>query len=78
MNYEQARKQSFNVPWKAAECFSGANCWCRIVVPVEPVYYTHPESPDVKHEYCIVEAGSLDQETAEYIVKLHNDKLLNK
>jgi hypothetical protein len=72
MNYEEAKKYSFMVPWKATECFSGPECWCRIIVPVEPIYYNHPESPDIKKEYDIVDAGALDQETAEYIVELHN------
>ena len=75
MNFEQARELSFLVKWKATECFSGPECWCRIIVPVEPIYYSHPENPENKHEYSIVDAGSLDQETAEYIVELHNNKL---
>lgn len=77
MNYEQARKESFLVPWKATECFSGQNCWCRIIVPVEPLYYTHPSSPDIKREFVIVDAGALDQQTAEYFVNLHNERLEN-
>ena len=72
MNFDQAREQSFLVPWKTMECFSGPECWCRIIVPVEPILYSHEESPDVKHEYVIVDAGALDQESAEYIVRLHN------
>lgn len=75
MNFEQARELSFLVPWKATECFSGPHCWCRIIVPVEPILYSHPESPDVKHEYVVVDAGTLDQETAEYVVDLHNSCL---
>lgn len=73
MNYEQAKELSFLVPWKTMECFSGPDCWCRIIVPVEPILYSHPENPDNKHEYVIVDAGSLDQETAEHIVRLHNE-----
>jgi hypothetical protein len=77
MNYQQAQDQSFLVPWKATECFSGTDCWCRIIVPVEPIYYTHPESPDIKREFGIVDAGNLDQQTAEYFVQLHNERLEN-
>lgn len=73
MNFEQAREYSFLVPWKAMECFTGPDCWCRIIVPVEPIFYSHPENPDNKHEYVIVDAGALDQTTAEYIVRLHNE-----
>jgi hypothetical protein len=72
MNFEQAREYSFLVPWKATECFSGPECWCRIIVPIEPIYYTNPES-DNRYEYSVVDAGALDQTTAEYIVKLHNE-----
>ena len=72
MNFEQAREYSFQVPWKTMECFSGPECWCRIIVPIEPIYYTNPES-DNRYEYSIVDAGALDQTTAEYIVKLHNE-----
>ena len=72
MNFEQAREFSFLVKWKATECFSGPDCWCRIILPVEPILYNHPESPDVEREYVVVDAGALDQQTAEYIVKLHN------
>lgn len=73
MNFEQAKELSFLVPWKVAECFSGPECWCRIIVPVEPIFYNHPESPDIQREYVIVDAGALDQETTEYIVKRHNE-----
>ena len=75
MNFDQAKEQSFLVPWKTMECFTGPECWCRIIVPVEPILYSHEESPDVKHEYVIVDAGALDQETAEYFVDLHNSCL---
>lgn len=80
MNYEQAQDQSFLVPWKVAECFSGTNCWCRIIVPVEPIYYTVPytvpgSSENNKREFGIVDAGSIDQKTAEYFCSLHNERL---
>lgn len=62
MNYDQAKELSFLVPWKTSECFSGKECWCRIIVPIEPILYSHDESPDIEHEYVIVDAGALDQE----------------
>ena len=77
MNFEQAREYSFLVPWKTMECFSGPECWCRIIVPVEPIYYSHPENPENKHEYAIVDAGALDERTAEHIVRLHNENYEN-
>ena len=73
MNYDQAKELSFLVRWKTTECFSGPECWCRIILPVEPILYNHPESPDIECEYVVVDAGALDQETAEYIVRLHNE-----
>lgn len=73
MNFEQAKEYSFLVPWKTMECFSGPDCWCRIIVPVEPILYSHPESPDIKHEFIIVDAGAITEETAEHIVRLHNE-----
>lgn len=73
MNFEQAKEYAFTMPWKVSQCFVGPECWCKIIVPIEPIYYSYPENPDNKNEYVIVDAGSLDQETAEYIVKLHNE-----
>ena len=75
MNFEQAREYSFLVKWKVAECFSGPECWCRMVLPVETIFYTHPDTPDKEYEYNIIDAGSIDQQTAEYIVKIHNEKV---
>ena len=77
MNFDQAREYSFLVPWKTMECFSGSECWCRIIVPVEPIYYRHPKKPENKHEYAIVDAGALDERTAEHIVRLHNENYEN-
>lgn len=73
MNFDQAKEYSFLVLWKTMECFSGPDCWCRIIVPVEPIYYTHSDTDDKQYEYTILDAGALDQETAEYIVRLHNE-----
>jgi len=72
MNYEQAEQYSKLVPWKTEVCFSGPECWCRIIVPKDPIYYSHPESMDVKREFVVVDSGALDVDTAEYIVELHN------
>jgi hypothetical protein len=74
MNFERARELSFLVKWKVAECFSGPQCWCRRIVPVEPILlYTYTESSDYEEEYEIVGDASIDQKTAEYIVRLHNE-----
>jgi hypothetical protein len=73
MNFEQARELSFLVKWKVAECFSGPSCWCRRIVPVEPIVHTYNESSEYEEEYEIVGDASIDQKTAEYIVRLHNE-----
>jgi hypothetical protein len=77
MNFEQAKELSFLVEWKVAECFSGPQCWCRRIVPVDPILlYTYTESSDYEEEYEIVGDAAIDQKTAEYIVKLHNENLI--
>ena len=75
MNYDQAKELSFLVKWKVTECFSGPQCWCRRIVPVDPILYNYTESSDYEEEYEIVGDAAIDQKTAEYIVRLHNDKI---
>lgn len=82
MNYEEAKRYSFTVPWKVSECFSGPDCWCRIIVPVEPIPYIDViehygktlVSTEVEY-YDVIGDGAIDQTIAEYIVKLHNEHL---
>ena len=52
MNFEQAKELSFLVPWKTIKC-SDENCWCRRIVPVDPILYTYTESSDYEEEYEI-------------------------
>ena len=79
MNYDQAKELSFLVKWKVTECFSGPQFWCRRIVPVDPILY----NDEVDHygktlvsteteEYEIIPDAAIDQKTAEYIVRLHN------
>ena len=72
MNFDQAKELSFLVKWKVTECFSGPQCWCRRIVPVDPILYNYTESSDYEEEYEVVGDASIDQKTAEYIVRLHN------
>ena len=80
MNFDQAREYAFTMPWKVSECFVGPDCWCRIIVPVEPIPYNDEVehfgkslvSTEVEY-YEVVRDGTLDKETAEYIVRLHNE-----
>lgn len=73
MNYDQAKELSFLVKWKVTECFSGPQCWCGRIVPVDPILYNYTESSDYEEEYEIVGDAAIDQKTAEYIVRLHNE-----
>lgn len=70
MNFEQATDLSYKVKWKTKECGS-ENCWCRLIVPVEPILY----DDGGEEELTIVHFGALDERTANHIVKLHNDAL---
>lgn len=82
MNFDQAREHSFLVPWKVAECFSGPGCWCRRIVPVDPISYNDEYENFGKtlvsteiEDYEVIPDSAIDQKTAEYIVKLHNNKI---
>lgn len=78
MNYEEAKEHSRSIPWKTQECFSGPDCWCRMVVPIEPIKCFYSLSDGSIQEDTldqIIGPASIDQETAEYIVELHNSKL---
>jgi hypothetical protein len=82
MNFEQAKELSFLVEWKVDECFSGPQCWCRRIVPVNPILYNDEYENFGKtlvstesEEYEIIPDAAIDQKTAEYIVRLHNEYL---
>lgn len=79
MNYEQAVEFSLTVPWKLMECFGGEECWCRLIVPLEPIRYTYTFSDGTTKEDVleqITDAAVLDKITAEHIVKIHNERLI--
>jgi hypothetical protein len=40
-NYDKAKMYSLTVPWKLKTCSVGEDCWCRIIVQVEPIKYIH-------------------------------------
>lgn len=50
--------------WKTEECGT-TDCWCRMIVPV---------NPDDKDDF-IIPSGSINKEIAEHIVSLHNANL---
>lgn len=75
MNYEDAIKLSFSVPWKIEECLSGKECWCRGVVPAEPILFKLNESAAKEEELTIIDYAVVPKEYAEYFVELHNKNI---
>jgi len=76
-NYDEAHSYSLNVPWKLETCNVGESCWCRIILPTEKILYKNKvgETERVDEFEYIIPDGSIDKETAEYIVDLHNDEV---
>ena len=73
-NYDEAHKYSLTIPWKLALCNTGESCWCRLILPTEKILYKNKvgDSETVVEFDYIIPDGSIDKETAEYIVDLHN------
>ena len=68
--YQEAREKSFRVKWEVGTCSEGEKCWCRTIKPIEPIFYEDGGNA----EYYVSCMGELSRETAEYFVKLHNEK----
>lgn len=67
----------YNSEWKAVHC-GDSDCWCRMVATInyqENQPYTDIKTLDVNESNILIGAGSINQNIAEYIVKLHNDAL---
>lgn len=77
MTYQEAQEKLFKVRWKTEPCFTGEDCWCRMIIPEETIPYTHTYTTgeEVEENIYIVGAGAIDKEIAEYFVKLHNESL---
>jgi len=73
-NYDEAHKHSLTIPWKLETCNVGESCWCRIILPTEKILYKNKlgETERIDEFEYIIPDGSVDKETAEYIVDLHN------
>jgi hypothetical protein len=73
-SYDEAHKHSLTVPWKLETCNVGESCWCRIILPTEKILYKNKvgDTERVDEFEYIIPDGSIDKETAEYIVDLHN------
>lgn len=62
------------IPWKVVPCFTGPECWCRMIA-VET--YTGEKGID-ENDLIIIGSASINTEMAEYIVNLHNESLNNR
>lgn len=69
MNYEEAIQYSMTVRWKTSTCFTGEECWCRVIEPVTQIKDTDG------NEIYIAADGCIPKEYAEHIVKLHNESI---
>lgn len=76
MTYEEAQELSLTVKWKTSTCSQGEECWCRAIVPVEPISYREDEMYTLQ-EYTVVRPGELNKELAEHFVRLHNNYIDN-
>ena len=75
MTYEEAQEISLQVKWKTSTCGEGEQCWCRTIVPIEPILYSEYEMIDTGQEYTIVRPGELNKDLAEHLVRLHNNHI---
>jgi hypothetical protein len=73
-NYDEAKKHSLTVPWKLETCNAGEDCWCRIIVPIEPIKFINKigDTERIDDIDYIIPDGSIDKETAEYFLELHH------
>lgn len=72
--YKEALKNATTVRWKTVPC-SQENCWCSPIVPETPLTF---EYEDITEQIYIAGEGELAKEIAEYIVKIHNERLSGK
>ena len=76
-NYDEAHSHSLTVPWKLETCNVGDSCWCRIIVPTKPLRYKDKigDTERISEIDYIIPDGSIDKETAEYFIDLHNRQI---
>lgn len=73
--YKEALAYSLTVKWKVTTCNSGEKCWCRMIDFEEEIKY---KNNLILEDLYVVNSGSLPKEYAEYLVKLHNQKIETK
>lgn len=69
--HKEAYDKLLTVKWKTSLCSQGEKCWCRGIDPVEPIIYSEDE------EAYVAAAGTIDKQTAEHIVMIHNKYIDN-
>jgi hypothetical protein len=76
-NYDEAHSYSLTIPWKLETCNTGESCWCRIILPTEKILYKDKvgDNDRISEFEWIIPDGSIDRETAEYVVELHNNHI---
>lgn len=72
LSYSEAMIESFKRKWVIDTCSQGEDCWCRTIKTDPPIHFLDGDSVE---EYHVVGMASLDRQMAEYIVKLHNNKI---
>lgn len=72
MTYDEALAYSLTIPWQVTPCNHGEKCWCRIIEPVEEI----KDKDD--NDIYIAASGAIPKEYAEYLVNLHNQRLINE
>lgn len=79
-SYDEAHKYSLTIPWKLDTCNVGEICWCRIILPTEKILYKDKvgDTNRISEFEYIIPDGSIDKETAEYVVNLHNESVQYK
>lgn len=70
IKYKERISKILGVEWKTQPCSqSGEECWCRIIIPKEPILDEHGD------EEYIIGSGSINKIYAEHLVHLHNESL---
>ena len=59
-------KDNLQKKWYVVPCHDGEQCWCRMIL-------SDPETDDLNN--CIIPSGTINEDTATYIVQLHNSSL---
>ena len=77
--YLNDNAEQLNYKWEVKSCFSGEDCWCRIIETVNKnLFFKRKYSDDEEYEQLatgVIDSGAINKKLADYIVKLHNENL---